>query len=121
MNILILNNLELKTFTEQDTLDYCQLNDINPNGIDELDLSYNKITDISTIKNLKSVKDLNINNLELESDQIQYIKSLKKLKELYCRKAFKNKTVLNKLNKNINIRIKNERNRIKQFKIKDIY
>ena len=36
MNKIILNNLKLKTFTEQDALDYCLLNNINP-------LKYNRI------------------------------------------------------------------------------
>ena len=33
MNIINLMALKLKTFTEQDALDYCQLNDINKNNI----------------------------------------------------------------------------------------
>jgi len=166
MNI-IFNNLELKTFTEQDVLDYCFLNNINPDKIEILDLRNNKLTDISgvklfknlrelylwenkltdisviqyltklkflylninnitdisvlkdlikletlcvnnnnikdisIIKNLTKLKTLSINNLELKSDQIQYIKSLKNLKTLWCRKGFKNMSVLNTLNNNI--------------------
>ena len=30
MNKIDLNYLKLKTFTEQDVLDYCQINNINP-------------------------------------------------------------------------------------------
>ena len=130
-------NLDLKTFTEQDVLDYCQINNINPDNIIKLwlhdnkatDISgiklfknlqnlylyFNQLTDISVIKNLKQLQDLNIGhnkitdisviqylknleillieNLKLESDQIQYIKSLKNLKELWCRNGFKNKSV----------------------------
>ena len=167
--IIYLNNLELKTFTEQDALDYCLLNNLNPENITELILYKNqltnisgirlfknleklwlynnKITDISVLKNLKNLKSLSIannnltdisvikylnklkqlnisnnkikdisvvknlteleilyiNNLELESDQIQYINSLNNLKELIYYKGFKDMSVLNKLNKNINI------------------
>jgi len=120
-----LNSLELKTFTEQDALDYCQLNNINPDNITELFLnnnkltdisgimvfknienlylSYNKITDISVIQYLKKLCFLDMEYLELESEQIKYIKSLKNLKTLYCNKGFKNMSVLSELNNNIEI------------------
>jgi len=145
MIYLSLNNLELKTFTEQDALDYCQISNLNPDNITELNLSDNKLTNISGInlfKNLKRLelqinkikdisvlKDLNnlkvlslggnkikdisviqyLNNLEtffiqfleLESDQIQYINSLKNLRNLWCYNGFKDMSVLDKLNKNI--------------------
>ena len=170
MNTIILENLELKIFTEQDALDYCQLNGINPEDItqlllydneltdisgvkifknlkelylnrnkienisvlknlnkleylninrnkvtdisflkdltklENLDLFNNKIKDISVLKNLTEIKDLSITNLELESDQIQYIQSLKKLERLYCKNGFKNIDILNKLNNNIIIK-----------------
>ena len=147
MSYLGLNNLGLKTFTEQDTLDYCLLNNLNQDKIIQLSLSDNKLTDISGVKlfkNLKSlylsnnklidifdlkdlinlkvlslgnnkikdisiIKNLNnleilyIQNLELESDQIQYIKSLKKLKTLFYIKGFKDRNILNQLNKNIEL------------------
>jgi len=45
MNTIELNNLELKTFIEQDVLDYCLLNNINPDSITELDLYSNYLTD----------------------------------------------------------------------------
>jgi len=137
---IYLNDLELKTFTEQDAEDYCQLNSINPENIEVLNLSgnelidvssvkifknveilwlyNNKITDISVLKNLKSLsiannnltdisvikylnnlEYLNIDSLELDSDQI---KSLKNLKELWCHKGFKDMSLLNQFNKNIN-------------------
>ena len=146
--IVELYGLNLKTFTEQDVLDYCQINNINSNNITELYLNNNELTDISgvklfknlevlrldhnqlinisdikdlnnleflcisdnfikdisVIKNLKNLKELNIQGLELKSDQIQYIKSLKKLKELWCRNGFKDKSVLKQLNKSIKIR-----------------
>ena len=189
MNEIILNELELKTFTEQDTEDYCLLNNINHDNIIELYLGFNKLTDISGIKLFKNlekltlvenqltnisvlnnltklyihnnkIKDisvlkniinyliclrldfndisdisvlkyltdlqilylgnnkitdisvlkklfklkiLNIKNLKLESDQIDCIKNLENLKTLFCKNGFKDMTILNKLNKNIEI------------------
>jgi len=133
MNIIELENLELQTFTEQDVVDYCQINNLNPDNITELwlrnneltdisgikefknleelylfnnkltdisiikifknlrhlNIGYNLIKDISVIKYLNNLKYLNIKYLELESDQIQYINSLKKLEELLCKDGFK--------------------------------
>ena len=166
MNKIDLNSLQLKIFTEQDALDYCSINNINPDNITELYLGWNELTDISGIKLFKNLKKLwlnenkitdisdlkdlktliiainkikdisvlkylnnleflglasnqikdisaiqylknlfflHINNLELQSDQIQYIKSLNNLKELWCHKGFKDKSVLNQLNKNIKV------------------
>ena len=73
MSKIKLNDLELKTFTEQDALDYCQLNSINFDDITELYLSDNQLTDISVIQNLNTLKYPDIDNLE--SDQIQYKQS----------------------------------------------
>ena len=123
MKYLFLGNLYLKTFTEQNALDYCLLNNINSDNITELYLhnneltdltgvklfknlkelyiSNNEIKDISVIKYLKDLEYLDITNLKLESDQIQYINSLKNIKELRCYKGFKDMSVLDKLNKNI--------------------
>ena len=167
MNKINLNNLELKIFTEQDALDYCQINNINPDNITELylqnnrliDISgiklfkniealyleYNKLTDISVLNNLnkletllisnnqikdisvlkdlknleilnisnnqikdisviqylKNLQILRIDNLELESDLFKYIKNLNNLKKLFCHNGFKDMSVLNKLNNNI--------------------
>ena len=145
MDQIKLYNLELKTFTEQNVLDYCQINNINPDDITYLDLSDNKLTgileikifknlkrlyigdnkikDISCLKDLKELRDLyicnnkikdisviqyltklrllDIRNLELESDQIQYIQFLNNLKKLFCHNGFKDMSVLNKLNNNI--------------------
>ena len=125
MNEINLNYLKLKTFTEQDALDYCILNNINSENITELylfnneltdisgvkifknletlDISNNEITDISIIMNFKNLKTLDISYLELESDQIKYIKSLKNLAYLWCKKGFKNISGLNQLNKNIKV------------------
>ena len=75
-----LNNLNLKTFTEQDALDYCLLNDINPNKIIQLNLNFNKLTDISGIKIFK-----NLNNLMLFNNKIKnltFLKDLKNIKQL---------------------------------------
>jgi len=47
-----------------------------------LDISYIKIKDLSVLKDLIKLKILDINELRLESDQIQYIQSIKNLKEL---------------------------------------
>jgi len=55
-----LTYLKLKTFTEQDTLDYCLLNNINPDKIIDLWLSHNQLTDISGIKLFKNLKKLNL-------------------------------------------------------------
>jgi len=125
INELWLNNLQLKTFTQQDTLDYCQLNDINSDNITQLSLygneltdisgvkifknleklylNRNKIKDISVLKYLKNLLYLDIEYLKLGSDQIQYINSCKNLKELVCCERFKNISVLKQLNKNIKV------------------
>ena len=125
MNIINLNDLQLKTFTKQDVLDYCLLNDINIDNITELylwnneltdisgvglfknleklNLAYHKLTNISVIQNLNKLKLLNIRSLEIESDQIQYIQFLNNLKKLFCHNGFKDMSVLNKLNKKIKV------------------
>ena len=147
---LDLSELNLKTFTKQDALDYCQLNSINPDNITVLNLrdneltdisgiklfknlkyldianneltdisvlkvfknltdlyiSFNKIKNISVIQYLKKLQILDIDNLELKSDQIEYIKLLKNLKHLYSENGFKNKTIIKKLFiKNTNISV----------------
>ena len=118
--ILHLNSLELKTFTEQDAVDYCLLNNLIPEEIlilflysnnltdisgiklfknlERLSLQYNQIKDISAVKDLNKLEILDIRGLELKSDQIEYIKPLKNLKQLYCREGFKDMSVLNQLN-----------------------
>ena len=169
MNYIKLKSLYLKTFTEQDVLDYCQLNNLNSDNITELDLSNNRltnisgirhfknlkilylennyitdisvlkdlenlenldlsyneikdisdlknlnklktllinviyITDTSVIKNLNSLETLGINYLNLESNQIKYIQSLKNLKYLYSRNGFKDMKVLKQLNQNLKV------------------
>ena len=59
-------------------IDISVLKDLN--NIKDLDLSNNKITDISVIKNLKNLMILNISNNEIED--ISVLKNLKKLKKL---------------------------------------
>ena len=58
MDTIYLNNLELKTFTELDASDYCQLNNIDSDSIIELNLYCNNLTDISGIKLFKNLKEL---------------------------------------------------------------
>ena len=81
LNELELNELELKIFTEQNALDYCQINNINPDDITELDLHSNILTDISGVKLFKNLKELNLSyNRELtDISVIQYLKNLKEL------------------------------------------
>ena len=81
MNKINLTSLELKTFTEQDALDYCQLNNIKLYNIAKLDLGNNKLTDISGIKLFKNIRFLYLDNNELTN--IHVLKDLKNLKELY--------------------------------------
>ena len=148
MNKIILGELDLKVFTEQDASDYCILNDLYPdditqislynnrltdisgikifknlnvlwlshnklinisvskdlNNIKILNISYNEIKDISVIQYLNNLEILNIENLKLESDQIQYINSLKNLKTLICKRGFKDMNILKEINKNLNIK-----------------
>ena len=90
MNKIRLGNLQLKTFTEQDALDYCLLNDINPNKIIQLNLNFNKLTDISGIRLFKNVKELWLDNNELtdisalkDLNRLQYLKiSLNKISDI---------------------------------------
>ena len=76
-----LNELELKTFTEQNVLDYCQLNNINFLDIKTLLLSSNKLTDISGIKLFKNLEHLYLTGNRLID--ISVLNNLIKLKGLY--------------------------------------
>ena len=86
-------------------IEYNKITDIiilkNLKKLEILYLQNNQITDISVIKYLTELQSLSITNLELKSDQIQYIKSLKKLKTLWCYNGFKDMSVLDQINKNI--------------------
>jgi len=122
MNKIRLSNLELKTFTEQDTLDYCQINNINPDNLIILNISNNRLkyisgikifknlqplyinnnylSDISAVQYLTELNELFIENLLLNSDQIQYINKCKSLRFLFCRKGFRDD--MNKIKKLLN-------------------
>ena len=108
-----LSDLKLKTFTEQDALDYCLLNNTNINTVEELYLenneltdisgvklfknliilflSNNKIEDISAVKSLDNLAFLEIGNLKFknESDTVKIINSLKNLETLNIFNSFK--------------------------------
>ena len=96
MNKLKLNFLELKTFTEQDALDYCQLNSINPEDITELYLNDNELTDISGVKLFKNLKELYLNYNKLKN--ILVLKDLINLEGLFIScNNIKNISVINSL------------------------
>ena len=94
-----LNNLKYLSLFYNNLTDISEIKYLN--NLKYLNIKGNKITDISAVKNLKNLEILNIEYLELESDQINYIKSLNNLRELYYIKGFKDISVINKLNKNI--------------------
>ena len=71
MNEIYLSGLNLKTFTEQDALDYCLLNNINSDNITELYLHNNELTDITGVKLFKNVEYLDIANNELTDINIK--------------------------------------------------
>ena len=77
MNRINLTNLQLKTFTEQAALDYCQINNLNPDDIIIIYLNNNELTDISGIKLFKNLKDLHI-----DSNELTVISSIKFLDNL---------------------------------------
>ena len=80
MTSLYLTHLQLKTFTEQDVLDYCQINNINSNNIIQLFLWNNELTDISGVKLFKNVKHLYLENNNIID--ISVVKNLNKLQNL---------------------------------------
>ena len=77
-----LSNLRLKTFTQQDALDYCLLNNINIDNIKELSLYDNELIDISGIKIFKNIKVLRLHYNKPATD-ISVLKDLNSLEELY--------------------------------------
>ena len=66
-------------------------------------INNNKVSDISVLKYLNKLKYLDLRYLELESDLFKYIKNLNNLKDLWCYKGFKDMSIINQLNRNINI------------------
>ena len=84
MNKIRLTDLHLKTFTEQDASDYCLLNNININLVEELHLNYNELTDISGIKLFENLEELYLNNNKLtDISIISIIKNLSNIKEFH--------------------------------------
>ena len=81
MNKIELNNLGIQKLTEQDSFDYCSINNINPENITKLYLNNNNLTDISGIKLFKNLINLYIDSSRLEN--ISVLKYLINLKELY--------------------------------------
>ena len=78
MNEIFLYSLKLKTFTEQDVLDYCSINNINPDKITKLNLYDNELTDISGIKLFKNLEFLDIShNLIKDISVLNNLKNLK--------------------------------------------
>ena len=115
MNEIILNDLELKTFTEQDIQDYCLLNDINPDNIIVLNLNYNKLTDISGIRLFKNLKNLYLNN-----NQIKDISAVKNMGSIFSLDISDNLiseiSVLSNLNYLKNLKIINLKLELDQIK-----
>ena len=106
MNRIDLSNLRLKTFTEQDVYDYCQINNINPNNIIELDLSVNELTDISGIKIFKNLKELWLYHNKITD--ISVIKDLNNIKILHLNNnGIKDISVIQYLNKLKELNINN--------------
>ena len=101
-----LNNLKLKTFTEQDAEDYCLLNNLIPENIIELDLSVNELTDISGIKIFKNLKELWLYHNKITD--ISVIKDLNNIKILHLNNnGIKDISVIQYLNKLKELNINN--------------
>ena len=105
----ITNILALENLIRLDVLDigYNKITNIsslkNLIRLNFLNIGYNNIKDISVLENLTKLKELGINYLKLKSDQIEYINSLKNLKELYSYKGFENTFILEQVNKGIKV------------------
>jgi len=116
MKEINLNRLKLKTFIKQDVLDYCLLNNINPNNITELYLSDNQLTDITGIKLFKNLKDLYLwrNNIT----DISILKDLNKLEYLWLDN---NKINMNRIDlKSLELKTFTEQNAKDYCHLKDI-
>ena len=115
MNTIHLENLNLKTFTEQNTEDYCLLNNINPDNITELFLYENELTDISGVKLFKNLEYLNLFNNKITD--ILILKNLNKLETLYLSdNKLTDISVIQYLNNLIILGIRNLRLESDQFK-----
>ena len=99
--IKLFKNLQILSLEKNSLTDISILKDLN--NIKILYLGYNKIKDISVIQYLDNLEELGLEELELNSAQINYFNYCKKLKKLYCRNGFKDMSVLDELNKNIEI------------------
>jgi len=75
-----LQNIFLKTFTEQNAIDYCLLNSINPLNVTELWLNGNLLTDVSGVKLFKNLIILTL--YENYINNILFLKDLKNLEIL---------------------------------------
>jgi len=103
-DISVLKNLtELKSLSISDT----RIKDISVlkylNNLKLLNISSIKVKDISVVQYLNKLEILDIRDLKLESSQVQYINSIKNLKELWCINGFNDISVINQLNKNIEL------------------
>ena len=96
-----LNNLNVLGIENNKITNISVLKDLNKLNI--LSLKSNNIKDISVIQYLTELEYLNIDNLQLESDQIQYIQPINSLYELACKRGFKDMNILKQLNNNIKI------------------
>ena len=115
---IYLTHLKLKTFTEQNIIDYCLLNNINPDNIIKLDLSGNKLADISSIKLFKNLEILSLEKNQIKD--ISVLKNLNNLKTLYIDNTkIEDISVIQYLKKLINLGIRNlelESDQIKYIK-----
>jgi len=78
---LNLKKLDLKTFTEQNALDYCHLNNLNIDKIKKLNMINNRLTDISGIKVFKNLEILWLSFNEI--NDITDLKYLNNITEIY--------------------------------------
>ena len=94
--LIVLKNLNLFS---NNIIDISVLKNLNE--LEYLNINNNLIKDISVIQYLTKLKLLDIRDLELESDQIEYINSCKNLKILYYENGFKDMSIIELLPDNI--------------------
>jgi len=106
-NIKSIKSLKNLTKLQQLYLDNNKLNNIsvikNLNNLEYLYIGNNEIKDISVIKDLNNLMILDIENLRLESDQVQYINQCLNLESLNCIDGFKDKFTAELINNNIEL------------------